>query len=298
MKTARIAQGARGHTQRAFTMIELLTVIAIIAILAAILFPIFGTVREQARQSNTISNLHAVYVATKQYQDDEGRFPPVLFGYAETVVNGSNQFATTNDLGNITPMDGIKLGTLYREHLKDSGSFVNADNSVTNKSEVTQVHYPLNSPYKPGELVVWEKGDSSGSCPISGDPDLPNDSYAGQSKLFYKMDSMDIGPMLDEYGRQAYESDGVTPKYELHYSPDWTRRLGAACDTIDNKPVVTQLKYKNPPADRTVITYITQHAATTGSPNVIVLLLSGTVRKVNYMKANGQAYTLPVFYGQ
>ncbi len=84
--------------------------------------------------------------------------------------------------------------------------------------------------------------------------------------------------------------------YELHYTPDWTHLLGAACDTQNGQAVVTQLKYKNPPSDRTVITYVTQHVATSGSPSVIVLLLSGTVRKVNYEQASGQVNTLPLTY--
>src|ERR1700722_10557644 len=71
---------------RAFTLIELLVVIAIIAILAAILFPVFSVVREQSRQSNTMSSLHAVYVGAKMFNDDEGHFPYTLFPYAETTV--------------------------------------------------------------------------------------------------------------------------------------------------------------------------------------------------------------------
>jgi len=39
-----------------FTLIELLVVIAIIAILAAVLFPVFATAREKARQSRCASN--------------------------------------------------------------------------------------------------------------------------------------------------------------------------------------------------------------------------------------------------
>jgi prepilin-type N-terminal cleavage/methylation domain-containing protein len=39
----------------AFTLIELLVVIAIIAILAAILFPVFATAREKARQAQSLS---------------------------------------------------------------------------------------------------------------------------------------------------------------------------------------------------------------------------------------------------
>lgn len=53
-----------------FTLIELLVVIAIIAILAAILFPVFGRARENARRSSCQSNLKQWGLAMQMYKQD------------------------------------------------------------------------------------------------------------------------------------------------------------------------------------------------------------------------------------
>lgn len=59
-----------------FTLIELLVVIAIIAILAAILFPVFGRARENARRSSCQSNLKQIALGVMQYkQDYDEKFP-------------------------------------------------------------------------------------------------------------------------------------------------------------------------------------------------------------------------------
>jgi prepilin-type N-terminal cleavage/methylation domain-containing protein/prepilin-type processing-associated H-X9-DG protein len=53
-----------------FTLIELLVVIAIIAILAAILFPVFGRAREQARKATCQSNMKQLGLAFAMYLQD------------------------------------------------------------------------------------------------------------------------------------------------------------------------------------------------------------------------------------
>lgn len=66
------------RSQKAFTLIELLVVIAIIAILAAILFPVFSKVRENARKTTCLSNEKQLGLAVLQYnQDADETYPPL-----------------------------------------------------------------------------------------------------------------------------------------------------------------------------------------------------------------------------
>ncbi|RYG75354.1 DUF1559 domain-containing protein [bacterium] len=69
------------QAKKGFTLIELLVVIAIIAILAAILFPVFGRARENARRSSCQSNLKQIALGAKQYvQDYDEKYPQVVLG--------------------------------------------------------------------------------------------------------------------------------------------------------------------------------------------------------------------------
>lgn len=63
-------------TRRGFTLVELLTVIGIIAVLAALLFPVFALARGKAREITCTSNLRQCGLALRMYnQDHDGYFP-------------------------------------------------------------------------------------------------------------------------------------------------------------------------------------------------------------------------------
>ncbi len=75
-------------TKKGFTLIELLIVIAIIAILSAILFPVFATAREKARQSSCASNLKQITLGITQYYQDNDECLPIA--YAANDIYGAS----------------------------------------------------------------------------------------------------------------------------------------------------------------------------------------------------------------
>ncbi len=60
----------RAVSTNAYTLLELLVVVVIISILAALLLPALSRAKERARRVNCSSNLHQIGVAMESYADE------------------------------------------------------------------------------------------------------------------------------------------------------------------------------------------------------------------------------------
>lgn len=131
--------------RRGFTFIELVVVWAIIALLAAILFPVFARARQKAYQTNCLTNLLNIGVALKTYaQDHYGHFPP-----------------NNNELWPLVP-----------NYLPDSGVFICG---TAERKRTGKVPRPLPAPAQGSSIdyVYW-----GGWC----DDDKPNYVIAGDDE--------------------------------------------------------------------------------------------------------------------
>ncbi len=133
-----------------FTLIELLVVIAIIAILAAILFPVFQKVRENARRTACLSNEKQLGLALIQYTQDADEAMPlnINVGYEDAGWAGKiypyaksmNLFSCPDDSETRTTSP-ISYG-------------INANVEKQGNTESMQTISAFNSPAK--TVLLWE----------------------------------------------------------------------------------------------------------------------------------------------
>jgi prepilin-type N-terminal cleavage/methylation domain-containing protein len=67
-----------------FTLIELIVVIAIIAVLLAMAFPVFSSVQERARVTQDMNNLRQIGLATQTYLNDNDEVLPATVSWPGT----------------------------------------------------------------------------------------------------------------------------------------------------------------------------------------------------------------------
>jgi len=88
-----------------FTLVELLVVVAVLAVLAAILLPVFGKAKECAQQARCASNLRQFGASFTMYADDWGGFYPSPGG-----LPGDQNYWSQSGSGGLSKYAGNKPG--------------------------------------------------------------------------------------------------------------------------------------------------------------------------------------------
>lgn len=229
------------RSRRAVTLIELLTVIAIISVLVAILMPVLGTVRETGRETSCLANMHKIGVAVSQYRDDyNGEYPPMLLGPAE---DADGNPVTTG--GSPAPAGQMQHGFLYKKYISDISVFHCPDNPTNDTSVVTLAQYSPSGP-----VVTFETMGMPAPKPTDRVP-------------YYAFDSYDSTALL-----------GASATRQLAYTRDWTGKPISPADDPN------QMKYRNAPPEQTVVTWCYFHASVAGAKVCPALLASGTAKSV------------------
>ncbi|MBB6048306.1 type II secretion system protein [Armatimonas rosea] len=279
----------------AFTLIELLVVIAIIAILAAILFPVAGTVQESARRGATMSNLQKIHQAISAYELDNREYPEFLFGPAICRTNGlpdpsCSDFYTmketaalvtgryrSTDPEYVASRNARKIFTksLYPEYIRDLDTFQSRNNVVATPSVTGKVglasRISLLNPAGPTFYV----------------PRTAALGLGAQQIPFYAYDAFDASPLITNINNNTIDNNTLVARYSRLWMPVVDNTTLDSLSPANLQLYQRQLLWARPPAD-TVVTMTTHHVP---KGKILVLFQSGTakvldVRKLSPLPAN------------
>ena len=220
-----------------FSLVELLTVIAIIAILAAIIFPVMNAVRQRAQETDCMTRLHQLELGLRLYKTDNRKFPPVLCAAKKDIA------------GNLETFENAKGDYLYAEYVKTIRAFHCPASKVTSTAEWAT--YP-SVPYDPdnsGAVIVYAY--DSFDCQVSGIADSGTGQYPNAEQHY----------ALDWAPNPAYLAPGGG-------GPPADIAAGTSA-SVAQYDYERQLKFKTPPDD-TVITWCSNHS--NGDRSLVVFL--------------------------
>ncbi len=268
----------RRRRPAAFTLIELLTVIAIIALLAAIIFPVFATVRENARRASCMSNMRQIYQAVRGYQLDNRKYPEFLFSPA---VDNTGKEVMPDALASAVSMQvaGSRQGnqdlmgkSIYPEYARSVEIFHCPNNYFPGGEAATRTGAPA-------VAVVERREPSADTTPV----DLVK-------RVFYKFDSYDMNRRIDPATSKlvAETPNGFVSRYRTLWTnlanlkPKSPTNPDGDPEAAFTKGYRSQLLWQSP-SDETLITMCSYHVEQGAA---IMLSLNGTARVVPIGKLN------------
>ncbi|AHF91838.1 N-terminal cleavage protein [Opitutaceae bacterium TAV5] len=190
MKTA-IRPAATRASKSAFTLIELLTVIAIIGILAAIIIPTVSSVRASARQAVCASNLRQIATAVITYaNDNRGILPGNLTSEGDygtinrgIIPPGAKSDGKTIDVIVSKETDNAQLSGVLNHYLdagKSMGIWRCLGNEAGYRASTTGVTYLCNNQVDTSPTYFF---GASGKSPKRLDGGLMADATSGVTEL-------------------------------------------------------------------------------------------------------------------
>ena len=249
------------RNRRAFSLVEMMVVLAVVALLAAITFGVFASLREGGKRGTCQTNLNQIYGAMRLYQQDfDGQFPYLNAAGGPTSPT--------------TPSGGMGLWALYAYHPGASNGDCNGLPTSTG------------DPMKDAPLAAYLKSPRVFHCPNDDFPhtDVCTSAPVGSAQLdiggagggarrlnpfFLSYQTTDDTPSASTYA--TFRGDGV--KRQLRY---YTSNGGAVSFPERRAP------------DHTVVTWCRFHrrlnadGGTAAGDNSLdnVLFLDGSVQSI------------------
>jgi prepilin-type N-terminal cleavage/methylation domain-containing protein len=235
---------ANAFRRSGFSLVELLTVIAIIAILAAIIFPVMGAVKRRAQENQCMTNLHQIALGVQMYKNDNRTYPRILGSQVRTV--SGTPWSGTGDRPR--PFEQVKDKYLFSEYVKSIGAFHCPTSRISNDTDVVAFDATSGTDEL---LVVYAYDSYDAYVPVSGRQvyweGLWNDSavVSGSAQRHYMTSWAESVDWLKG-------ADAPKP-----YPPS-IQRTDEELATLAADDYARQLKFRNPPGD-TVVTWCSYH---------------------------------------
>jgi len=165
------------HSRKAFTLVELLIVIAIIAILAGILFPVLAQAKTAAYRSASLSNLRQIVLASLLYSNDHDDGLPLLAtGNPENL--GLPRPRVDSWVWTTQPYFR-NLNVLVDPGMGDPSGFFGSGPAATFFNQDVYPDYGVNYLF----LAPWMR-DANGACSLSGSVTSSGGSHPSTT-IFY-----------------------------------------------------------------------------------------------------------------